>query len=209
MEYNLITVYTNHKFINEYTYLEKNKFIINLLNCETLIDKNNIWKIEIITINPNKTFNYNCIENTSYKISLDNTHILDKNNNILKYKLDKYDRQFIEITDKNFKDINIYYNYIEQINNSLFQGFTNYLKDIDCKSELSLEYQKEIYDDNLLLDSKIDLDLNFDLKYSNIAWENEVKQGLQRVHLPCPYLHPVCRQPDTPLLLSMTHEQSR
>ena len=78
MEYNLITVYTNHKFINEYSYLEKNKFIINLLNCETLIDKNNIWKIEIITINPNKTFNYNCIENTSYKISLDNTHILAK-----------------------------------------------------------------------------------------------------------------------------------
>ena len=48
MEYNLITVYTNHKFINEYSYLEKNKFIINLLNCETLIDKNNIWKIDSV-----------------------------------------------------------------------------------------------------------------------------------------------------------------
>lgn len=162
LSFNLLDVYTNHKYIKEYTKSKKNLFIYTLLNDKILVDNDFIWEITIITIDKMNSENYINIPNTDYKISLDNTHILDKNNNILKYKLDKYDMQCIEIKDKNLLNIKIYYEYIEKIkNNELFKEFTNLLKD-----DLSLEYIKKIYDNelikeyDLLKDYQIDLDLN-------------------------------------------------
>ena len=148
MNYNLITVYTNHKFINEYSYLEKNKFIINLLNYGTLIDKNNIWKIEIITINPNESFNYNYIENTSYRISLDNTHILDCLNNIIKYKVDSNNKQYIDILDNTQKIIKIYYEYKYSIdyNKDYFKDFNNIIKKEDLFHNYNYEIDKMLFE---------------------------------------------------------------
>jgi hypothetical protein len=145
MDYTLLNVYTNHKFIKEYSYLEKDNFIINLLNSESLIENNYIWEVEIITINKNNSYNYKYIENTGYKISLDNTHILDYNNNIIKYKIDNLNKQqYIDILDNDKKNITIRYEYVNYID--YFPEYNNILKDEDFFNNYDYELDKIIYE---------------------------------------------------------------
>ena len=68
LSFNLLDIYTNYKFIKEYTNHAKIIFIHSILNNNIYIDNNYIWKIKIITIDKMNSKNYKNIPNTYYKI---------------------------------------------------------------------------------------------------------------------------------------------
>lgn len=145
LDYTLLNVYTNHKFINEYDIKEKELFLIKLLSNNFIVENNIIWEIEIITIDINDSFKYKKIENTNYRIALDNSHILDNNNNIIKYnKINNLNKQYIEILDNNQKNIKIIYEYIEYID--YFPEYNNILKDEDFFNNYDYELDKIIFE---------------------------------------------------------------
>lgn len=159
LDYKLLDIYTNHRFIKEYNYIEKEDFIFNLLNNEILINKNYIWEASIITIDKTKLFDYINIENTQYKIALDHSHILDQNNNIIKYKINNKNEQYIKINDnfgneKNIKlskdNINLLnFNNITLLDNNLDTYF-----DIDefLKDYLSIDNNFNLNSNQLLIE---------------------------------------------------------
>jgi hypothetical protein len=145
MDYTLLNVYTNHKFITEYNINEKELFLIKLLDNNFIVENNFIWEIEIITIDTNNLKNYKCIENCNYKIALDNSHILDSNNNIIKYnKINNLNKQYIDILDNNQKNIRIIYEYIDYID--YFPEYNNILKDEDFFNNYDYELDKIIFE---------------------------------------------------------------
>lgn len=145
LDYTLLNVYTNHKFINEYDIKEKELFLIKLLSNNFVVENNIIWEIEIITIDINDSFKYKKIENTNYRIALDNSHILDSNNNIIKYnKINNLNKQYIDILDNNQKNIKIIYEYIDYID--YFPEYNNILKDEDFFNNYDYELDKIIFE---------------------------------------------------------------
>ena len=64
--------------------------------------------------------------------SLDNTHILDSLNNIIKYKVDINNKQYIDILDNTQKIIKIYYEYKDNIDydKDYFKEFNNIIKKV-------------------------------------------------------------------------------
>ena len=144
MDYTLLNVYTNHKFIKDYNIDEKDLFLIKLLDNNFIVENNFIWEIEIITIDTDNLKNYKYIENSNYKISIDNSHILDNNNNIIKYKIDNLNKQYIDILDNDKKIIKIEYKYINYID--YFPEYNNILKDEDFFNNYDYELDKIIYE---------------------------------------------------------------
>lgn len=144
MDYTLLNVYTNHKFIKDYNIDEKDLFLIKLLDNNFIVDNNFIWEIEIITIDTDNLKNYKYIENSNYKISIDNSHILDNNNNIIKYKIDNLNKQYIDILDNDKKIIRIIYEYIDYID--YFPEYNNILKDEDFFNNYDYELDKIIFE---------------------------------------------------------------
>lgn len=124
----LLNIYTNHKYIIEYNNIEKDNFIFKLLNNEILIDKNFIWESAIITIDKTNILNYMNIENTQYKIAFDHSHILDNNNNILRYKLNNKNEQYIKIINNYNIEKNIILSIKNlAIDNTYYQNFYNFI----------------------------------------------------------------------------------
>ena len=145
MDYTLLNVYTNHKFIKDYNIDEKDLFLIKLLDNNFIVENNFIWEIEIITIDTDNLKNYKYIENSNYKIALDNSHILDYNNNIIKYnKINHLNKQYIDILDNDKKIIKIEYKYINYID--YFPEYNNILKDEDFFNNYDYELDKIIFE---------------------------------------------------------------
>jgi hypothetical protein len=139
--FNLLHVYTNYKFIeNCYQSIE---FLKNLLDNNVLYTDTEIWEIEIIKINVNNTENYKFIPETLYKISKDNTHIIDINNKIYYYKVDKYDKQYILIKDINNIEKKIYYQYKKQDIDNYFNKFDNLIDIEEVNKYLYYQFYNE------------------------------------------------------------------
>lgn len=141
---NILNVYTNFKFIhNLHNIYQRIEFLKNLLDNNVLHTDTEIWEIEIIKIDINNTENYKFIPETLYKISKDNTHIIDINNKIYYYKVDKDDKQYIEIKDIHNFDKKIYYQYQNIDIEDYFIKFDNLIDIEEVNKYLYYEFDKE------------------------------------------------------------------
>jgi hypothetical protein len=133
--FNLLQVYTNFKFVKEISMKYRKQFLITLLNENITTYENNIWEINIIKLDVTNTVNYIPIENSLYKISKDNTHIIDNYNRIYHYKVDHYNRQYFNYFDNNDIKKTIYYKHIDE----LYNYYTEFANDMD-NIDLDLDF---------------------------------------------------------------------
>lgn len=131
LNYKLINVYINFKLIESYFRTnEIENFLVSLFENNYIYYNNYIWELEIIKVDINNANNYKLIPNTYYKISIDGSHILDLDNNIIKYKVDRYNHQYILITDiyNNYKKI------IYQYNSNYIDYFPEFINLLNVKN---------------------------------------------------------------------------
>lgn len=168
LQLNKIEVFTNLKFIRElFTDSDRMSFALELFEKNRIIKSNSIWEIELITINTNKINNYIRIPNTNYRISKDNTHIINVKQDILLYNLnDKY-KQYINIPDLNNKYLTIYYIYNEKFSN-YFNNFNNFISDsvnniisLDNVFYNEIENKKNIFIEFNFIEPQYILDFNY------------------------------------------------
>lgn len=141
--FNLMNVYTHYRHI---PYADKIhgqiEFLKELLIHNIVYKRDCIWEIEIKTINVNKQSNYKFIDNSLFRISNDNTHIIDMNNKIYNYIYYNH-QQYINITDLDLNIVKIYYQY-KKDENDFYLNFNNFIEKNKVDDNLYNIFYKEL-----------------------------------------------------------------